>query len=243
MGHYIATMHWNSIRERLVDNAVAILPVGAACKEHGPHLPMQTDLLQAQWLCDQLADQYNVLIWPTVSYGFYPHFIDYAGSCSLDEETFTTMIASILQSMKKSGAKNIVILNTGISTIDPICEAIKSLTDHVVRLINVYSGANYLDASKECIEESCGGHADEEETSIMLAMYPNLVDMSLAGKGLITEKIPGPFSASDKQNANYAPNGIYGDPRKATSEKGQKLVKAMMIDVVDNIEDLLLSSA
>ena len=81
-GAWVAGITWRDIADRVCAGAIGILPVGAACKEHGLHLPMNTDQLQAEWLAEHLAQKDNVLIWPTLTYGSYPVFVDYPGSCS-----------------------------------------------------------------------------------------------------------------------------------------------------------------
>ena len=78
--HLIEQLTWDEVARRLENGAPAILPIGAAAKEHGFHLPMNTDRIQAEWLAARLADRVDALIWPTVVYGYYPAFTDYAGS-------------------------------------------------------------------------------------------------------------------------------------------------------------------
>ena len=116
-GAWVATLTWPEVAERLARGAIAVLPVGAAAKEHGRHLPLGTDCIQAEWLGDWLCDERNVLVWPTLSYGFYPVFVDYPGSVSVGRATFIAMVSEILSSIAAAGAKKIAVLNTGISTI------------------------------------------------------------------------------------------------------------------------------
>ncbi len=66
---FIERLTWDEIAQRVGAGAVAILPIGAAAKEHGFHLPMNTDRIQAEWLAAKMADRFDALIWPTVSYG------------------------------------------------------------------------------------------------------------------------------------------------------------------------------
>ena len=85
-GHFIEHLTWDEVGRRLAQGASAILPVGAAAKEHGFHLPMNTDRVQAEWLAARIAGRFDALIWPTVTYGYYPAFVDYAGSVSLSAD-------------------------------------------------------------------------------------------------------------------------------------------------------------
>lgn len=231
-GARLADLNWLQVTGILQSGATAILPVGAAAKQHGPHLPMQTDFLQAEWLADQMIKKLPVLVWPTLSYGYYPAFIDYSGSCSIERDTFIQTVVAILQTMQRAGAQRCALVNTGISTIEPLEQAIKqSPMASLCILINIYSGQHYAAAVNKYIENTQGGHANEEETSIMLAIHPELVHMELASPGLLTDQVPGPLSRTDPASANYAPNGVHGDPVKATAEKGHALLEAMFEDI------------
>ena len=231
-GARLADLNWLQITEVMQSATTALLPIGAAAKQHGPHLPMQTDYLQAEWLVDLLIQKLNILAWPTLAYGYYPAFVDYPGSCSIERETFIQSVISILETMQRAGAQQCAIVNTGISTIEPLEQAInQSAMNTSCQLINVYTGKRYKATVDKVIENKQGGHANEEETSIMLAIHPELVQMELASPGLLTEKRPGPFNRNDPAKENYAPNGVHGDPLKASAEKGHALIEAMLEDI------------
>lgn len=231
-GARLADLNWLQVTEVMQSGATALLPIGAAAKQHGPHLPMQTDYLQAEWLVDLLIQKLRVFAWPILAYGYYPAFVDYPGSCSTEREIFIQTVVSILGTMQRAGAQRCAILNTGISTIEPLEQAInQSTTNTPCKLINVYSGERYKTAVDRHIENKQGGHANEEETSIMLAIHPERVQMELASPGLLAEKTSGPFNPSDPARENYAPNGVHGDPLKASAAKGHALIEAMLEDI------------
>ena len=78
--NFIEHLTWDEVARRIAGGAAAILPIGAAAKQHGFHLPLNTDRMQAEWFSARLAERFNALIWPTLSYGHYPAFTEYAGS-------------------------------------------------------------------------------------------------------------------------------------------------------------------
>ncbi len=235
---WVAKATWPEVQRRLEAGAPALLPIGAACKEHGYHLPLNTDLLQAEWLVRALVKTVEVVIWPTLSYGYYPAFVEYPGSCSLSYATFTSAVYEILEGILRAGARSVVVLNTGISTIAPLEEAIaRSGAEEQVRLVNCYQGPHYRAAAQGLAEQVRGSHADELETSIMLAIAPEWVNMKRA-EACTEAMVKGPLNRTDPQAANYSPSGVYGDPRLATREKGERLVCAMLRDVLDVIEAL-----
>jgi len=235
--HLVAELAWPEVKAYLERGYLAVLPIGAACKEHGHHLPMNTDFIQAEWLAQQTSLLCPSLIWPIMSYGFYPTFVEYPGSCSISEETFGQSIHDILQSILRAGANRIMILNTGISTVRPLENMLGELNQHKqIILFNVYSGSNFTNAVNEIEQQSVGGHADEIETSIMLTLVPDKVDMTKA-KNFDTELVAGPLNPNDPDKPNYSPYGVIGDARLATIEKGEILTKAILADLAELIKN------
>ena len=233
-GAFVAELAWPEVEKRIQSGAIAILPVGASAKEHGRHLPLNTDQLQAEWLAARLIEKANVLVWPTLTYGHYPAFAGYPGSCSLSTTTFQNLVEEILQSILGSGVKSALILNTGISTIAPLKRVIARMGNRV-RLANVYQGPRYLKAEEKIKQQPRGSHADELETSVMLAIAPDKVNMSKAMPWAKREMQPGKLVKNDPSHPNYSPDGVYGDPSLATKEKGERLLAAIVEDVLDAI--------
>jgi creatinine amidohydrolase len=218
----VAKLPWNEIESRLTAGGDAILPIGAGAKEHGLHLPMNTDEIQAMWLSERVAAETGALVWPAVNYGFYPAFRDYPGSISLSRPLFVAMIRELCSEIMRWRPRRLYVLDTGISTIAPVGEAILGL-ERVVHL-RVHDGPRYREASAALRQQSFGSHADELETSRMLAIAPQSVDMARA------QASPGgPFEG--RLTRALAPSGSYGDPTLANAEKGARLIDAMLADL------------
>ena len=234
-GVLVAQVPWPQVEERLNNGATAVLPIGAASKEHGYHLPNQTDFVQAEWLAIELAKRLQVVVWPTLSYGFYPVFVDYPGSISLSRQTFKMVVKEILGGIFRGGAKRAAILNTGISTIAPLRAAIADLPEAgAIDLIDIYSGPKFGEVMAAVEEQGFGGHADEIETSIMLALNPAAVDMARA-VAAVTPIKRGMFNRTDPAAANYSPSGANGDPTLASAAKGRRLTEALLEDVLNRL--------
>lgn len=231
-GAWVADLAWPEVEKRIQSGAIAILPVGAGAKEHGRHLPLNTDQLQAEWLAARLIEKANVLVWPTLTYGYYPAFTGYPGSCSLSTEIFQNLVEETLQCILGSASKSALILNTGISTIAPL-ERVIAQMGRPIKLANVYQGRRYLKAEEKTRQQPHGSHADELETSIMLAIAQDKVNMSQAKPWARREMQAGALVRNDKSHPNYSPDGIYGDPTLATKEKGELLLKAMLEDILE----------
>lgn len=231
--HFVADLTWDVVRDRLAAGAPAVLPIGAGCKEHGYHLPLATDQRQAEWFARETAQRCGGLIWPTLTYAYYPAFTAYAGSVSLSRTSFEAVVIEIVDALLAQTSSSVLVLDTGVSTIEPVAEAVARTTDPGrVLHIPVYLASTYSAVRRGLMQQAAGTHADEIETSIMLAMDARLVDMARAeasppGRGLA----PLPLSPDDPNSANYAPSGSYGDPALATAAKGRDLLAAILKDI------------
>jgi creatinine amidohydrolase len=230
--NFIERLTWDEVGRRITDGAAAIVPIGAAAKQHGFHLPLNTDRIQAERFAAKLAERIDALVWPTLSYGYYPAFTEYAGSSSLSASTFEAVVHEIAAGILASGCQKLFVLNTGISTLAPVERALARLDAGKVLHLRIYEGPRYRRAAEALAAQSHGSHADELETSLMLALAPQLVEMARAeASPALTHDAPGRLSASDKDSPNYSRSGSYGDPTLATSAKGEILLAAILDDL------------
>lgn len=190
---------------------------------------MNTDQVQAEWLADRLAGEIDALVWPSLTYGYYPAFRAFPGSISLSRATFITLVSEAAAEIQRWTPRRLYILDTGISTIDPIGEAVASMGEKKVVHLKIHDGPRYK-LAKQMAEQRFGSHADELETSRILVIAPTLVNMAEA------QATPaGPFDGPlTRQNA---PSGTYGDPRLATHAKGQALLDAMLADLIQTCRE------
>jgi creatinine amidohydrolase len=238
--NFIEKLTWDEVFRRIADGAAAILPIGAAAKEHGFHLPMNTDRIQAEWLAAKMADRFDALIWPTVSYGHYPAFADYAGSTGLSASLFENLIEEIATAIVGFGCRALFVLDTGVSTQMPIDRALVRLGVNHARHVRVYDGPHYRRAAAQLTEQSHGSHADELETSVMLALAPDRVNMARAeASPKVAHETPGRLTPTDIASPNYSRSGSYGDPTLATRAKGEILLAAITDDLVEQMTAFL----
>src|SRR5499427_2978172 len=95
-GVWLEDLTWPEAKARFNANAVVIIPIGAAAKAHGPHLPLKTDALTARALAQRLIEELPVVAAPVVGFGYYPAFTTFAGSQHLSAATFKALVGELL---------------------------------------------------------------------------------------------------------------------------------------------------
>ncbi len=128
-GRFIEDLTWPEVAEAFKADVPVIVPIGAASKEHGHHLPMKTDWLLARALAEGIAARLPVLIAPIVPFGYYPVFQSYPGSQHLSADTFVRLLTELLDRLLDQGARRLAILNTGVSTEGPIGLATRGILE------------------------------------------------------------------------------------------------------------------
>ena len=119
-GAYLGELSWPEAGKRLREAPLVILPFGPAAKEHGPHLLLRNDQILADYYAARVLAARPVALLPTLTYGFYPNFLDFPGSTSVSFETQRDTIAEIARSVARHGPRRFYVLNTGVSTARPL---------------------------------------------------------------------------------------------------------------------------
>jgi creatinine amidohydrolase len=233
----LEALTWDEAERVLTPDAVVVIPLGAESKEHGRHLQLNNDFLMAEYFKKRVlnAAPPNVIVAPTINYSFYPAFLEYAGSTSLSMDTARAMIADIIRSLARYGPHRFYILNTGISTLKPLAQAAADLAKDGILLR--YTDLTKEDPVEKKLRLSGGTHADEIETSMMLYIAPQSVQMKKAARDLNPNQ-PGGLTRDPKGKGTYSPTGAWGDPTLASREKGQAVVEALVTTILKDIDDL-----
>ena len=236
-GVLLEDLTWVEAEKTLNADTVVVIPLGAAAKEHGPHLKLKNDWLIAEYLKKQVLAQSHVVVAPTINYHFYPAFVEYPGSTTLRLETARDLIVDICKSFARHGPRRFYVLNTGVSTLRALQPAVEALAKEglVLRYTDLLKIIGPVE--KAIGQQEGGTHADEIETSMMLYIAPPTVDMKKAAK----DYHPGTGRGlTRKPNGEgvYSPTGIYGDATLATRAKGEQVIKALITGILKEIEDL-----
>jgi len=230
---------WPEAEKVLQAHPVVLMAVGARTKEHGPHLPLKTDYVMAEYLKDRVAREVPAAVLPSLEYGYYPAFVEYPGSVSLAAETFRNTVVEICRSLGRHGARKFYILNTGISTLAPL----QAASDELAKAGLTMRFLSLLESEKELppglLKEEGGTHADESETSMMLYIAPGLVDMSKAVKDYDARPGRKGLTRDPNGTGTYSPSGVWGDPTLATKEKGRVIVETTVGEIVRQVRELI----
>ncbi len=235
-GVLLENISWMEAEKTLTPSTVVVIPLGAASKEHGPHLRLKNDFLIAEYLKKRVLRQADVVVAPTINYHFYPAFVEYPGSTSLRLETARDLVTDICRSLARFGPRRFYVLNTGISTL----KALKPTADLLAAegILLRYTDLKMLEPVEKTIRKQEGGtHADEIETSVMLYIAPGDVDMKKAVKDYHPWQGRG-LTRDPKREGTYSPTGIWGDPTLATREKGRKVTEFLVARIVKDLQEL-----
>lgn len=251
-GAIMGALPWPEAATRITAGHPIIIPIGAAAKAHGPHLPLATDKITVEALGEKLAAALPILVAPTVGFGYYPAFVEYPASQHISGRLFEDLLTTLMRSFIDHGGRRILLLNDGVSTEAPVtlaCHSIYAETGirpAMAHLRLFGRGADHV------LDNPDGGHADERETSLMLALRPDLVDLTKAmpapaehPNGAPSSK-PRPGGARIMQPIRLAHgrlagpgehscDGATGDPTLASAEKGAAILAATMEDLIQEI--------
>ena len=229
---------WTEAEKLLAPDRVVVLPLGAGSKEHGPHLLLGNDQLLAEGLAARVLQARPVAMLPTLTYGFYPAFLEYPGSVSLSADTQRDVVMQICRSIARYGPRRFYVLNTGVSTARPLKAAAEGLAAEgiLLRFTDIVGAGKVAEDAMR--QQKAGTHADEMETSAMLYLAPGSVRMEKAVADGMTERT-GPLTRDvASATGHVSPSGVFGDPTLASWQKGQKLAEAMVASIVADIDTL-----
>jgi creatinine amidohydrolase len=245
-----------------IAQVVAVLPV-AATEQHGPHLPVSVDTTLVNGVVDaslpHLPADLPILFLPTQQIGKSNEHIRFPGTLTLSAQTVISLWMDIGSSVARSGIKKLVLLNSHggqASIMDIVARDLRTEHDLIVYSANWYN-LPLGDAVKGLFpaeEHRFGIHAGDIETSMMLALDPEHVDMAQAKNFASTSadraaKYPvlgnGTSAKLGWQMQDYNPQGAAGNAAIATAEKGQVLLNAaglQLANLLKEVSDLPLST-
>jgi creatinine amidohydrolase len=229
-------MGWPDVQEYLRRDDRMILVVGST-EQHGRHMTFASDVWQPWEIARRLSDRTGVLLAPSLNFGMSLHHLGFPGSLSLRPHTLVSVMEDLLESAYQHGFRRILILNghggNTASIQAALAEALNELHGLEVRLGIWWREPEVKAVMEEAFPGEPGGHASASETSMVLAIRPDVVRLDRAD---YSPGAPMPSFLTRQVFMEHFPHGVIGsDPRRASAEVGERALAA----VVDVYEKLL----
>jgi creatinine amidohydrolase len=223
---------------------VAILPWGAT-EAHNYHLPHATDVIESTKVAERAAEIAHdrgakPIVLPTIPFGNDEQQLDQVATISITTRTAAAILRDVVRSLARQKIDRILILNAhGGNEHKPLIRDIQSECGSLIVLVNFWQIRKY-EHDPRC--KNTGDHADEMETSLLLHLCPELVDLKSAGKGnRVPFKIEGLTQTgvwTPRPWSKTHPDTGSGDPSFATAEKGKSYFDSVTSAVADVIVGL-----
>jgi creatinine amidohydrolase len=225
-------MSWPEIEAGLCQTRTVILPVGAT-EEHGPHLPVFTDTIQALEVAKEVALQRDVFLAPPLHYGVCRSTRGFPGTITIGHDALRAFAKDLLISFCDSGFLNILIL-TGhagglhMAALEEACQMAVEERDFRASLVSLF---DLIDPKS--VETPGDGHSGEIETSLMMRIRGDLV------AGNPEKHFPcRPRFLIQKNVRHLMGNGVMGDPSRASADKGKAFYEMAVQGVIRALDEL-----
>ncbi len=232
---YWSRLTLDGFREATKETKVAVMVTGAV-EPHGTHMALGTDNYLPEYLAEKIANQTKALVLPTIPFGDSWIFNHLQGTVTVNPRILVEYYASVMEAVFKQGFQYILALNGHGGNTSHLAEAARKVTDNGQRLVVLCNWWKDLgEEAREIVLETSMGHAAEDETSQLLHVGPELVDMSSVRTGGMNMK----FNViSGLIREEYIPDAVFGDPRTASSEKGRILMEQAEEQIIELVEQL-----
>jgi len=225
------------LNRRAAEGAIVLLPV-ASTEQHGPHLATGVDVYLCGEVCRRAAVALNrrgvpAVVAPVLWPGLAEHHVAFGGSFTLTLATWTAVVTELVRSILNAGFARIVIVNGHGGNI----AALAAISVELTRTLNApVASTSYFVLAEEAFaaileDQRSVLHACEAETSMMMALHPDLVDRSRLAEavGPIPSSTAGALGAPLMRWKSFretTPTGVFGDARRASADKGERLFAA-----------------
>ena len=247
MSILFADKSWPQLKEAIEKNTLIILPIGQT-EEHGMHLPVKTDAIIAEEVAKRVAEKIKneipILVMPTIWQGYsMKEVAEWPGTIRLKPETFMEMVFDILSSLIGMGFKKIILISAHGNHTGMLRIVVRKIADEY----KIFTALTYssLMAKEEFTKISKAGpggstHGGEYETSLMLHLHPELVNMKkVTSEDKLTYRsqfYPDKVFWST-WGIQKTKTGIYGDPTLASKETGKKIMETILKNYTEFIRE------
>jgi len=222
--------------EGIKKTKTVIVPLGSI-EQHGPHLPMHTDIFHAYEIARRASAMVPVFVAPPLNFGVCRSTADFPGTIGIRSGTLISLVADVVESLYRHGMRRF-ILYSGHAGANHMA----ALLDAADELMCAYDDTDFavindLDLCDQelfgLLEAANDSHAGEFETSLIMALAPDLV-----GKLPPADRPVFPRPHLVRDTRAYWKSGVWGDPTKASSKKGEQMVTILSRNLAKLAENL-----
>jgi creatinine amidohydrolase/Fe(II)-dependent formamide hydrolase-like protein len=244
--YLLRELTWPEAEKRLEEVDVALLPVGSI-EQHGPHLPLDSDAFDAEYLAHKVAEKCSdpkPLVLPLIPYGVSYHHEGFSGTLSISPDTLSQLVYEIGMGAARQGITKLLIIN-GHGGNSPALNFAAQMINRDAHIFTCVDTGETSDPDVDALAETPNDvHAGEIETSTTLAVRPDQVRMEKA-RTFIPQFSSRYLNFTSKRRVNWyahtariSPEGVLGDPTKASRDKGRQIWDLMITNLVELVEDL-----
>ncbi len=229
---------WPDVQAYLRNDDRLIFVVGST-EQHGRHMTLGSDVWQPWEIARRVSERTGVLLAPSINYGMSLHHLGFPGSLSLRPQTVTSVLVDLLESAFEHGFRRIFILNGHGGNIAALQVALAELLNELpglkVKLRSWWQEAEVKQVLDGAFPDRPGGHADAGETSVVMAIRPEVVRLDRAAH---SPEAPQPDFLTRQVFLENYPHGVIGaDPRLASAEVGERVLEAAAQIYAQMLED------
>lgn len=220
----IINMTRDEVKESIKEFPVMIFPIGAT-EQHGHHLPLGVDIFLAEGISKKLSEKTGALLIPTMPFGYSWVWRNIPGTISLEQDHIEVIIKDVARSVHRYGVKLLILVGGHDANNASMKYAVRELEDEIdLKIIYLF----YPNLSKVindyCESDTWFGmiHACEFETSLMISIKPDLVQMDKAVKEY--PERPMLYGMSTISLGDISNSGVFGNPVLASKEKGDSMI-------------------
>jgi creatinine amidohydrolase len=238
--HLLAEMSWEEVKSYLDRDDRVVLPLGAT-EEHGRHLGLGTDFIEAEAIARGVGEQSRVAVAPTLNFGMSHALLGFSGTLSLRPTTLIAVLEDLFRSLYRHGFRRVLVVNGHGGNAAALSSALHSVAVDLPTLraktFEWWTDQESYRVVIEMLGPQVGSHASPGETAFMLAVRPSAVKLDrLTGRDAPVQ--PTREIVTLNTFAEKYPDGIMGlDPHMATREVGEALLKKSIEICVRELEN------
>lgn len=249
---FMAELTLAQVEEHLERSNTVLIPTGST-EQHGPHSPLSTDVIIPTEVCRRVATRLDALVAPALNYGISAGHRGFRALAYLTVPTFMSLVEDVTFSLAEAGWRRIVFVNGHYTNYFPINMACMNVATRLPESTRAWGVSYWESLPPEQLESylslSVGLHANIGETSAVMAVRPELVDLNAAVEewpdfpdfqAPAFPSILAYFETHPGSVWRASRTGVWGDPRTSTAELGEKFyswIEEAMVKLIRDVDE------